>query len=651
MSTITGLSPASLRPVESVLPAMPQVAEYARVEGMWCEVQVQTTLNHAWSEMAHDTIYKKPELSGFGSDLMQGIKDRMKAIMQTYLAPAGYEFQKVLIDAERLASGKVLFDERPLEALDACSNNNERHDVLERFISYVLPHYDDYGSVSADILSATSRAVKQARTTDVVPIDTPFGSLPGHSPADIARQGAHVIEYLRYADVATTLDAIAELHASAGDADERNLWVKAAEALAKHDLKVWEQVGPRVQTLLVERMRALPEARLLAIWPVALAVLREVVRSEVSGSTLPDYKTITLHQGAVVASEELRQTRAAAIELLTTLFKTAGDDAQRREVVQAFSSACAMPGMGKLSAELAVDILANAGQIVDFYTAQAEGLSFELRQTLEHNLYWLRRHNQRRGAESDPPELAAARAVLLQTILAFRDTVNADREFVIYKTLVGFESVFPPAWDDPELHHADDAYRTRAIEALVGEVTQRTAGAWLERIRRCAATESNDMATFPPFGRFLEALGRARPGVMAGFLEQVDDRLARFLTPILSGLVGTAAWPRAEAAVTEWVRQRRHLAEVAWSLRSVSALRGTLLAEILEAAVETGNDEGVWSVLAAAITRFDAVAEPGLKDVAISAIRNLGGRGDLRWVNALAQNRPLMRAAGRQVAP
>ena len=78
--------------------------EYARFRGMWCEVQVQTTLNHAWSEMAHDTIYKKPKLKGFGGRSMQGIEQRMEKIMHDYLLPAGYEFQKVATDFERLSS-------------------------------------------------------------------------------------------------------------------------------------------------------------------------------------------------------------------------------------------------------------------------------------------------------------------------------------------------------------------------------------------------------------------------------------------------------------------------------------------------------------------------------------------------------------------
>ena len=41
--------------------------EYQKIEGLYCEVQVQTTLNHAWAEMAHDIIYKQPELQGFGA--------------------------------------------------------------------------------------------------------------------------------------------------------------------------------------------------------------------------------------------------------------------------------------------------------------------------------------------------------------------------------------------------------------------------------------------------------------------------------------------------------------------------------------------------------------------------------------------------------
>ena len=59
-------------------------------------MQVQTTLNHAWAEMEHDIIYKKPALKGFGGKLFEAIEQRLRKIMKEHLLPAGYEFQKVL---------------------------------------------------------------------------------------------------------------------------------------------------------------------------------------------------------------------------------------------------------------------------------------------------------------------------------------------------------------------------------------------------------------------------------------------------------------------------------------------------------------------------------------------------------------------------
>ena len=92
-----------------------RLPEYARFAGLACEVQVQTTLNHAWSEMVHDILYKKPKLAGFGGKLFEAMEQRFQRIMKTYLLPAGYEFQKALDDYERLISGKQLFDRGALK--------------------------------------------------------------------------------------------------------------------------------------------------------------------------------------------------------------------------------------------------------------------------------------------------------------------------------------------------------------------------------------------------------------------------------------------------------------------------------------------------------------------------------------------------------
>jgi ppGpp synthetase/RelA/SpoT-type nucleotidyltranferase len=106
--------------------------EYAKFKGMRCEIQIQTILNHAWSETSHDILYKRPQSPGFGSREMASIEKRLSRIMDEHLLPAGYELQKVQHDFERLMQGKALFDRGEIAALQACTSNNERHDVLGR---------------------------------------------------------------------------------------------------------------------------------------------------------------------------------------------------------------------------------------------------------------------------------------------------------------------------------------------------------------------------------------------------------------------------------------------------------------------------------------------------------------------------------------
>ena len=77
---------------------------------MRCEIQIQTILSYAWSETSHDIIYKDKPRDGFGSKARDLIPNRLNQIMDKYLLPAGYEFQRVQHDYERLQQGKELFD-------------------------------------------------------------------------------------------------------------------------------------------------------------------------------------------------------------------------------------------------------------------------------------------------------------------------------------------------------------------------------------------------------------------------------------------------------------------------------------------------------------------------------------------------------------
>lgn len=116
-----------------------KLIEYSDLAGLRREVQLQTILNHAWSETSHDVVYKTDRAVGFGARQHEAIRKRFARVMREYLMPAGYEMQKIQDDVERLKAGKAVFDGAPLERLAQARDNNERADTLEKIRTHLLP--------------------------------------------------------------------------------------------------------------------------------------------------------------------------------------------------------------------------------------------------------------------------------------------------------------------------------------------------------------------------------------------------------------------------------------------------------------------------------------------------------------------------------
>ncbi len=228
-----------------------KLPEYARFAGLACEVQVQTTLNHTWSEMEHDILYKRPKLTGFGGKLFEAIERRFETIMKTYLLPAGYEFQKAISDYDRLISGKQLFDSGALKALSDCADNNARLELLERFRNYVLPNYDDPVSVYPEIKDSIIAAIKAARLTKPREIETPGGNFPGVSVERVVKVASEILGQVRYVSIEGTFEAICDVFPGALDDTERKHLLDLIHELAVHELEVWKRAGPMVQVIIL----------------------------------------------------------------------------------------------------------------------------------------------------------------------------------------------------------------------------------------------------------------------------------------------------------------------------------------------------------------------------------------------------------------
>ena len=604
--------------------------EYAKFREMKCEVQLQTILNHAWAETSHDILYHPAATQGFGTKQLDGIKKRLTKIMNQHLLPAGYEFQKVQHDYERLLAGKELFDRGTLEALGEAKNNNERQEQLQRIRKDLLPFYDDVPAIASDVIGRVAQSIKDARDAPTIAIETPFGNFDGRTAQGVANEGLQLIDDLRFVDIALTFKVLCDLYLGARTDEERTRINQSFEALARNDLNVWKEVGFGVQKALYEAILALPEGEKKALRPVIVSLCNLFIDTELQGTTW-HFESVSLQRGAVRASIGYGEFRGNVLAMLFELYADASSLVDKLVVNQSLSTATRFPMDGG-RADLIELVLDDTLKIVDFFTGRADNESFELLQHLEHQFLWLYRRSKEMAAGNLGPTVSAKATAVVSAIEAFRDRANSHDRFVKFKTLVGFESVFPLEWNGNAMDiEGPQAYRAGQITQYVASITSENAEEWYDIIKFCAAVKSDDMATFPSFGEFLKQLAARSPDIVIGYLKNDIEVLNNFLPAILGGFAEGARPEEGLSLVTEWIDNGKHLAAIAHYLRFAEKTSPDLVAKLGQQAIKLKNANAAIGTLTAIIARQ---LLPLVDKVFVPIVRMLTEMNDPRWVHA-----------------
>lgn len=617
----------ALRPERVALP------EYASFADMRCEIQVQTILNHAWAEMAHDTIYKAPELGSFGATQFDGIKKRLHKVARKYLVPAGYEFQQIAHDFQRLIHGKALFDGDALEAIVQASDNNLRAQAIETFSENVLPFYDDLPNVYQHLVDRLIVGADAARSASPAGIATPYGELPGKTFADIISAIAEILTRYRYVELRTTFRALRILYGWTNDEAAKRPLIDLGKALAKHHLEVWRSYGPVAQVTLLEFINELGDDERRSLAPLVIPMLREMLDIEVTGTTSTS-SALTIHRGTVPASEALRDLRKKAIFQLQHQFTISSNEAERQEVLLALQTAT-RPAMGPgYTNELARLVMDDTCSIILFQKKIAATLNLSLRQSAEARVY---RNYQMYAALPDgmreDVNLIVAQSMIRVAAITFRDTVNADQDFVHFKTLVGFDYVYPGAWENNTFDYAaTKAYREKEMNALLATVDAESCDTWFDRINRYTQIESNDAATFPVLWDFIAKLAATQPMIALGYVERLTGPLRGFLPAMLTGLFASTHRRRIQAKVDGWLRDGLYLEQITWYLRTADPFDEDLLQRSMESAIQYGNAEAIRNAVLASADQY--ANHPGtlITTVFLPALGHLATLKDFSWI-------------------
>lgn len=607
------------------------LTEYRELEGLSAEIQVQTLLNHAWAEMGHDTIYKEPKLTRLGRAKMAEIGERMNKVMQDHLVPAGHDFDKIAGDFRRL----VMADDAAgstIRAIEHADSSNVIEDALETYADLVLPHFDEPASEFSARLETLIGAVERARDYPVIPIPWAHVEIPGHSGLDVARQVSQLIQSYRYFEPDRTFHALIRLYRGARSDDERALWIEAGEKLAEHNIAVWKHYGPSAQQVILDELDKLAAEATAAARPLLVAMLAHVLSAEVSGATWRS-DSVTLHQGAVPASDALRKLRNRSIDWLERWLDAAVDDAERLPILQALGRADAMPMQG--GGELAQMMLKDGARVARIILDRSPQWGLELRRSREVDaLHTHYRYYVLRSDLAEKPEVAVAQETLIGALLRLRDQLAADPDYMLYKTLFGHDSVRPEAWDGDHFdYEATDTWRQIRYQAIIAEVTAEALPEWKARIDRYTDAVGSDGGHFMPMHAFLQMLAEQKPDLGLLMAQDVSQQRSYFLSSILFGLEIAGRLDEVLALVDGWVEGGRYLTVIGNYLNQKAEPDIQLLAAYVARAIEQDEEVAVVSAATIAAKWYHSAADLALiEHVLMPVARYASERALPHWI-------------------
>ena len=571
-----------------------RLPEYAKFKGLRCEIQVQTILNHAWSETSHDILYKTKLGNGYGVKAIKDITRRFDRIMDEYLIPAGFEIQKAQQEYKRLQQGKILFDKDIANLLDNAQNNNDRYDILLGLRDYAIPNYDDLPLAFKELKAPLLRTVKVARGAATVPQKTIFGNIEGLTADTVTRLVVEIIESLLYVDEIVTLELLIDIYREEPNDHIRQQIENTVNNLSAYNIDTYSQVGPMLQMELLDYIANINDAEVDSIRPIALIVWSEAIKSEITG-TKWKADEVVLSRAAIPASDLLIEVRKKAINALFAAYDRSANDQQKRAILSALDAATRMPIHTQYSNDLLATTLKDATRIVVFVTERAINENYELLQHLEHRFHYdyflakgfIINHEQRFNCQIEAE-------ALMTVILKFRDTINANNQYVRYKVLIGFDSVYPCHWTDHEFDYqrADD-YRREEVNSYIAQMNKANENEWFDLINRCAETKSNDLLTFPVFGNFISKLAERKPEVADRLLTIASENLYNFLSGFLNGLSLSARSDIYDRILEHELELSKNLAGLARHLRYSDISKPDFSDRLLTQAINKGETYAV----------------------------------------------------------
>ena len=605
--------------------------EYAKFKGFRCEIQVCTILNHAYAAMNHK-IYKKPEVAGFASAEFGKIEKRLISLAENHIIQAGYEFQKIYDDLQNLSVGKSIYERPILKEVRSSINNHDRYTLLNQFRNYTLPYYDDIGREFPEIIDIIRSSLRVAKRAENISINTSFGSYPGKNNLDVVSECLAILDYIRYVDPEKVFIELLAIYADK-EYQEKKLVLLKIKNLAEYNVKILEKAGYFVQECLCARIALWDDQAVLNFKAVIVEICHAIFKTNYELTTF-EYNSVTFANGNLCGSSRVLDIRNKAIVFLKKLYLLLQSDNDKYEIFTVLTSAMRQPSCRDYDNELLLIILKNCFDIVSFYLDTPSDVAYSMLALIEASFFSTYKTAKSIAKKMGfSPEILDQAKLLKSKILEFRNKINSNTQFVIYKTLVGYRSVFIPEWTRKRFSYDQkNTYRIGKINKFISTIKLSNAAHWGDIIIHCAKVQSNDLSVLAHFVKFLESLGKSKPKFSYKLIYEKHSELANYLGYFLVGLLESDLKNETNKLIVDWISEGKYLEQFVWAYRRLNALDEDVLILILNKAIESRDFFTLKHLISAVMENLNLKNIQLIKKVIIPSIVEFTKNQDASWV-------------------
>ena len=416
------------------------------------------------------------------------------------------------------------------------------------------------------------------------------------------------------------------------DADE------ALRSLAKYNLSVFygaedesrQGIGAAPQVAVLDTVESKGDSFFIEHLSGVLTLLEGLLSTSMESSKWSS-SAVTLSRAVTPATGDIPTVRRRSVIVLKRIYGLVRTKRQKLSVIRTLNAAARAENRAAVDENYAHMIAANAQEVLAFFAQIAEREpDLQIVQKIEHDSYWIHYHS--------PSDVVRSAALAVKAI------IDANSEYTIYKTLIGFEGVFGE-WSGSR---RDGSYtvgaqdrRVQEAKVLAARIPVEGFDVWKQRILTFAQTESNDMATFPVFYEFLADVAALYPDFALDLLANDSDRLSAFLIPVLRGVWDSDRQGELLPLIERWIAEsssdaKSPLYACAKVFLSTKSINLDVLRRILAKAVQLKNVNVVRQVASVGIARSsDSGQRDELKSLFLQALSELTELGDASWVSEI----------------